>query len=230
MAVKSNLLNMSLVLTLVCLVCSALLGGAYVLTKDPIEAAKQAKTNQAVAAVLPAFEQAMPDTVTLNNVDYVCYKAVNGEDVVGYAIESSVSGFGGALKVLVGITPDGLIYDTDVLENNETPGLGAKCAEKESLFRRQWQGFNPREKTLAVKKDGGDIDAITASTITSRAYTEAVHNAIAAFDLLTGAETTDAATGASVHQKADDVVISSDQPVIPSEAKESLNNGGQNNE
>ena len=180
MAVKSNLLNMSLVLTLVCLVCSAVLGGAYVITKDPIAAAAVAKTNKAIAAVLPSFDEAVKEEVD----GYVCYKAVKGDETVGYAIESPVSGFGGELRVLVGITADGLIYNTDVLVNNETPGLGAKCAEAGSLFRTQWQGMDPKVKILSVKKDGGDIDAITASTITSRAYAEAVYNAVKLFDTL----------------------------------------------
>ena len=216
MAVKSNLLNMSLVLTLTCLVCSAVLGGAYVLTKDPIAAAAEAKTNKAIAAVLPAFDKAEKAEATLEGVEtpYVYYKAVKGDELVGYAIESSVSGFGGELKVLVGIKADGLIYNTDVLVNNETPGLGAKCAESESLFRTQWQGFDPKSKILAVKKEGGDIDAITASTITSKAYTLAVENAVKVFDTLNG-QSADAASGAS--------------PAVSGEAKES-NEGGQNNE
>ena len=196
MAVKSNLLNMALVLTLTCLVCSAVLGGAYVLTKEPIAAAAAAKTDRAIAAVLPSFDE----TVRGEKDGYVYYTALRGGEPVGYAVESSVSGFGGELKVLVGITEEGLIYNTDVLVNNETPGLGAKCAEPESVFRKQWQGFNPRERQLSVKKEGGDIDAITASTITSKAYTLAVENAVKLFDALTGEENgkEDAVSGASL--------------------------------
>ena len=69
MAVKSNLLNMSLVLTLTCLVCSGILGGAYVITKDPIQAAKDAKTNKAVSAVLPVFEKAEKGEIALPDED-----------------------------------------------------------------------------------------------------------------------------------------------------------------
>lgn len=215
MAVKSNLLNMSLMLTLTCLVCSGILGGAYVITKEPIEAAKAAKINKANAAVLPAFETSERGETVLKDeagveTPYVYYKAVNGEELVGYAIESNVSGFGGNLKILVGITADGLIYDTDVLDNNETPGLGAKCAESGSLFRTQWQKLDPRERILSLKKDGGDIDAITASTITSRAYTQAVYNAVQVFDALTGGEA-DAATGASVPAENNNKEESSDE-------------------
>jgi len=84
----------------------------------------------------------------------------------------------------VGFRPDGSIYNTAVLSHSETPGLGAKCVEEG--FAAQFRGFDPASKRLAVKKDGGDVDAITASTITSRAYCVALENAVATFRTLTG--------------------------------------------
>ena len=177
MAVKSNLVNMVLVLGLVCLVCSGLLGGAYVLTKEPIAAAAAEKTNKAIAQVLPHFTDAE------YNADAHYYTAKDGENLVGYAIESTVVGFGGPLSLMVGITPDGVVYNTSVLSHAETPGLGAKC-NTDARFMDQWRGFNPSVKKLAVSKDGGDVDAITASTITSRAYTQAVANALETFNTL----------------------------------------------
>ena len=177
MAAKSNLTNMVLVLGLVCLACSAVLGGAYVITKAPIEAAAAAKTQAAVAQVLPHFE-------TLDyNADNHYYTAKDGEAVVGYAIESTVVGFGGPLSLMVGVTVDGVVYNTSVLSHSETPGLGAKCST-DAKFMDQWRGFDPAVKKLSVKKDGGDVDAITASTITSRAYTLAVENALKTFDTI----------------------------------------------
>ena len=177
MAAKSNLTNMVLVLGLVCLACSAVLGGAYVITKAPIEAAAAAKTQAAVAQVLPHFE-------TLEyNADNHYYTAKDGEAVVGYAIESTVVGFGGPLSLMVGVTVDGVVYNTSVLSHSETPGLGAKCST-DAKFMDQWRGFDPAVKKLSVKKDGGDVDAITASTITSRAYTLAVENALKTFDTI----------------------------------------------
>ena len=177
MAAKSNLTNMVLVLGLVCLACSAVLGGAYVITKAPIEAAAAAKTQAAVAQVLPHFE-------TLEyNADNHYYTAKDGEAVVGYAIESTVVGFGGPLSLMVGVTVDGVVYNTSVLSHSETPGLGAKCST-DAKFMDQWRGFDPAVKKLSVKKDGGDVDAITASTITSRAYTLAVENALKVFDTI----------------------------------------------
>ncbi len=181
MAAKSNLLNMTLVLTLTCLVCSALLAFAHALTEEPIRKAAADKLDRAIAVVVPGFDSTEAMTVECGGAQSNCYKAVKDGETVGYAFESTTSGFGGALTVLVGITPDGKVYNTDVLVNNETPGLGAKCAEAASLFRTQWQGLDPSVKILSVKKDGGDIDAITASTITSRAYALAVSNAVEAF-------------------------------------------------
>ena len=179
MAAKSNLTNMMLVLGLVCLACSAVLGGAYVITKAPIEAAAAAKTQAAVAQVLPHFESLE------YNADAHYYTAKDGEAVVGYAIESTVVGFGGPLSLMVGVTVDGVVYNTSVLSHSETPGLGAKCST-DAKFMDQWRGFDPAVKKLSVKKDGGDVDAITASTITSRAYTLAVENALKTFDEIAG--------------------------------------------
>lgn len=181
MAAKSNLLNMTLVLTLTCLVCSALLAFAHALTEEPIRKAAADKLDRAIAVVVPAFDSTEAMKVECGGTESNCYKAVKDGETVGYAFESTTSGFGGMLTVLVGITPDGKVYNTDVLVNNETPGLGAKCTEKNSLFRTQWEGLDPAVKILAVKQDNGDIDAITASTITSRAYTLAVSNALSAF-------------------------------------------------
>ena len=184
MAVKSNLSNMLLVLGLACLLCSGILGGAYVLTKEPIDAAAAQKTKRAISQVLPSFENASERSfVEVFGKDFPYYEAKNGEALVGYAIESTVVGFGGNLTVMVGVTPDRVVCNTSVLSHTETPGLGAKCTT-DPKFVSQWVGLDPSAKILAVKKDGGDIDAITASTITSRAYALAVENALAAFDVI----------------------------------------------
>ena len=92
-------------------------------------------------------------------------------------------GFGGPLSLMVGVTSDGVVYNTSVLSHTETPGLGAKCST-DAKFMDQWRGFDPSLKKLSVKKDGGDVDAITASTITSRAYTLAVENALKVFSVI----------------------------------------------
>ena len=200
MAVKSNLINMVVVLGLNCLFCSGILSGAYALTKRQIDAAVALKTNRAISEVLPHFTETSSESIALNGKTYPYYKATEGDKLIGYAVESSVVGFGGPLKLMVGVTADGVVYNTSVLSHSETPGLGAKCTS-DKKFISQWKGFNPKEKILSVKQDGGDVDAITASTITSRAYTQAVANALAVVEKLNGNET-DAVSGASQAPKA----------------------------
>ena len=193
MAAQSNLKNMVMVLGLTCLLCSAVLGGAYALTKEPIDAAAKAKTDKAIGAVLPAFDSTTEESVDVDGVTYNYYKAVQGDRTVGYAVISTVGGFGGPLTLMVGVTPEGVVYNTSVLSHTETPGLGAKC-NTDAKFMAQWEGFDPSAKILSVKKDGGDVDAITASTITSRAYALAVSQARSLVKTLDP----DATTGASV--------------------------------
>lgn len=181
MAAQSTLKNMALCLTLVCLICSAVLGVAYAVTLEPVKAAQVAKTNKAIAQVLPEFadDNVAEQSVTVEGVEYTYYHPSSG-----YAVISVVNGFGGALSVMVGITEDGKVYNTSVISHSETPGLGAKCRSDEG-FLGQFRGLDPASARLAVTKDGGDIDAITASTITSRAYTLAVANAVKVFGFLT---------------------------------------------
>lgn len=177
MAAKSNLLNMALCLTAVCLVCSSLLAVSFAVTKEPIDKAQLAKTNKTIAMVLPEFSgDVVPASIEFGGVKYQYYEAPG----VGYAIISNTSGFGGRLSVMVGIS-DGVVCNTKVLSHSETPGLGAKCQSDEK-FLAQFRGLDPAEKKLSVSKDGGSIDAITASTITSRAYALAVANAVAVYN------------------------------------------------
>jgi len=179
MAVKSNLTNMALCLTLVCLLCSAILGVVYYKTEEPIRQAKEKTLVEALSLVLP--EEGLlcveAQTISVDGVEYEYYvKSIDGVPS-SWAIKSSTGGFGGTLTVLVGMERGGLVHSTKVLEHSETPGLGAKCSTEESFFK-QFVGFDSKAGKLAVTKDGGDIDAITASTITSRAYTLAVANAV----------------------------------------------------
>ncbi len=173
MAVKSSFKNMALCLFAICLVCSALLAGVYALTAEPIAKASAAKNEAAIKEVLP------PSAVAVEEVRTVEYEGSSYEynlaydevgNVVGCAINVAPVGFGGPVLIKVGFDIEGVIWNTKVLSQAETPGLGAKCVEP--AFSEQFKGFNPAEKRLAVKKDGGDVDAITASTITSRAYVE----------------------------------------------------------
>jgi len=190
MAKESTLKNMVLTLFIVCLVSSAMLGGAYVLTKGPIEAANIAKINNSILLVVPEFDNDPSKEVFTKELDGLTYKVYpakkNGE-TVGYAIETfSNAGFGGRIVLMVGLKADGAIINTTVISHSETPGLGAKIAEAKNTFTPQFRGKNPAGFKLSVKKDGGDVDAITASTITSRAYCGALESAYKVFLLCSG--------------------------------------------
>lgn len=183
MAVKSSFKNMTLCLFLICLVCSSLLAGVYALTKSPIEEAAKAKNEAAIKEVLPENATSIEQerTVTMGDKEYSYNLAYDEQgNTVGCAINVSTLGFGGPILIKVGFDSEGVIYNTKVLSQSETPGLGAKCTEVGG-FAEQFKGFNPSEKKLSVKKDGGDVDAITASTITSRAYTAGLATAVEVF-------------------------------------------------
>lgn len=181
---------MLLVLTGVTVVAVGLLAYVNELTRQPIEEANMKALNEALKSVVPEFTNnpvAESDTVFEEKenkkiLKYVIYPAKNGEKRVGAAVQASSMGFGGELKVLVGFDAEGKILNYSLLSHTETPGLGSKAdvwfkqGNKGSII-----GMNPGEKPLVVKKDGGQIDAITASTITTRAFLKAVNNAYSAY-------------------------------------------------
>lgn len=185
MALESTVKNMFVSLTVICLVCSALLGGAYAITKDKIDEAEVNKQNEAIARVVPEFDNIPSEEVfevELEGKKYAVYPAKLSGEVVGYAINTSATGFSGPVVIMVGITAEGRIFNTVPVSHAETPGLGAKISEEGNPFVEQFRDMDPSATVLKVKKDGGDIDAITASTITSRAYTAAVESAWMVFN------------------------------------------------
>ncbi len=182
---ESTLINMLVALIMVTLVASTALGFVYQVTKEPIAAAKLAKKLDAIQKVVPAFDNDPNAEVYKMAVDgdtLHFYPAKNNGELVGTAVETFTNmGFTTVIKVMVGLTPDGIIHDVAVLEHKETPGLGDKMERKKSDWSTQFQNKNPKEFNIAVKKDGGDIDAITASTISSRAFCDAVNRAYNAY-------------------------------------------------
>lgn len=185
MAVKSTFRNMTVCLFAICIVCSSLLAGVYALTKEPIDAAAAAKNEAAIKEVLPESAVTIEEerTVDFEGTAYSYNLAYDEQgNTVGCAINVAPVGFGGPIAIKVGFDAEGVICNTKVLSQAETPGLGAKCVEP--AFASQFKGFNPAEKKLAVRKDGGDVDAITASTITSRAYADGLDTASKVFQTI----------------------------------------------
>ncbi len=179
--VESNFKNMTATLLIITLVASAALGLVYQSTKDPIAAAQQAKINNAIKAVLPEFDNQPSSEAYVVKVDggeLTFYPASKGGQMVGTAVKTFTNnGFAGRIELMVGFLPDGTINKIAVIAHKETPGLGDKMEPKKSNFSVQFEGKNPETFKLKVKKDGGDVDAITASTISSRAYCDAVARA-----------------------------------------------------
>lgn len=183
MAMKSSFKNMVLCLLVICLACSALLAAVYAVTKEPIDAAAKAKNEAAIKEVLPPSATVIEEEkeVVLDGITYKYNRAFDEKgESAGYSIDVAPVGFGGPIKIKVGFAKDKTIWNTKVLSHAETPGLGAKCSEPS--FADQFKELSPSLKKLAVTKDGGDINAITASTITSRAYVDGVALAVRILD------------------------------------------------
>lgn len=201
---ESSLKNMALALTGFSVVAGGLLGWVNDITTEPIAQANAKTLSDAIAVVVPEFDNnpaEAPEEVDLDGVIYKVYKATKGGEFVGAAVESSSMGFGGEIKVLVGFDTEGNIKDYSLLAHAETPGLGSKAAD---WFKKGAKGDitgkNPGQAPLTVSKDGGEIDAITASTITSRAFLRAINNAYAAYKN----QHVDGASGATQQAAAED--------------------------
>ncbi len=177
---ESSFRNMVVVLLVITLVASLSLAAVYNVTKQPIEAARQAKKEKAIKKVLPVFGQLEEEAVLppTGKDPVVVYKAFNADTLVGYTVETySDNGFGGRIQLMIGFLPDLSIYNTAVLKHMETPGLGDKMDVEKSNFPVQFERMKAESFPLAVKKDGGAVDAITAATISSRAFVDGVNRA-----------------------------------------------------
>lgn len=187
------------VLAGITLIASASVGAVYQITKEPIAQAKVQATTDALMNVLPVFDNSETTQLTIDEMPIVVYtaKAADGA-VIGYAVESMTkSGFSGVIRLMVGFLPSGEIYNVNVLEQKETPGLGTKMCDEGNPLLMSVKGKNPAELKMSVKKDGGDIDALTAATISSRAYADAVNRAYAAMSEVAGGTKVDTASGAT---------------------------------
>lgn len=181
---ESNFTNMVVVLFSVTLIASAAVGYVQTLTAGPIEAAKEAKQVNAIRQVIPGEFDNDPNAdvwkaETADGGELEFYPAKKNGELVGTAVKTYTNnGFGGKIWLMVGFNPDGTIANYSVLDHKETPGLGSKM---DTWFTKDGKGNivgkNPGENGLKVSKDGGDVDAITAATISSRAFLDAVNRA-----------------------------------------------------
>ena len=185
-AKKDTLLNMFVALFVICIVAGGVLGIVFNATKDPIAAAENAKRTAAIKNVLPEFKTLktvnVMSAIEGDNAEipfHLAYDANN--NFIGAAVETFTNkGFSGNISLMVGILADGTVKNISVLQHAETPGLGSKMEEE--TFKGQFCDKNPASFNFSVKKDGGDVDAITAATISSRAFCDAVNRALSTFE------------------------------------------------
>jgi len=173
----SYILKLTVILCVISAVVALLLGGVNAITKDKIAAINAKKTTEAIQKVLPS--EASPETVTdfTDETGLVSTVYQMGED--GYAVEIVVGGSQGDITMMVGIDKDQAVSGISFIKMSETPGLGSIAAQdsaKGEAFRSQFIG---KSGSVSVTKDGGEIDALTGATVTSRAVTTGVSAALA---------------------------------------------------
>ncbi len=193
---ESSLKNMALVLTAISLIAGGTLAYVNKVTQGPIAEINAKNLQDGIKKVIlggQAGELKVGEPVEADG--YTLYETDKGT-----AVKAVANGFGGPLEVLVGFDEKGGILGYTILSTAETPGLGVKAG---TWFQKGGKGDiigkNPGEKELTVSKDGGDVDAITASTITSRAFLGAVNAAYRAYK-----GTGDASSGATRAAESDD--------------------------
>lgn len=186
---KSTFKNMFLSLSIICLAAALLLAQVNKMTAKPIAEAKALKLQTAIGQVVPEFDNdpvAESYMIASEGGDsLLVYPATKGGEVVGFAISSYENGFAGEIQIMVGFDMDDKIVNYEILQHAETPGLGSKMGDWFKDTESNSKSIIGRNMTLgalAVKNDGGDIDAITASTITSRAFLNAINRAFSAYN------------------------------------------------
>ncbi len=210
---------MAVMLTVIAVVAAGLLAWVNNVTSGPIQAINEQNIEDGIRSVILGDSQVEFTVDAPSQKDGFVFHSVKDKNgnLIGTAVESTdKNGFGGDLKIMVGFDPKGVILGYRVLEHSETPGLGAQA---DAWFRQPSQevstqpaivdvllgapgkpgnhniiGMNPGKDAMAVTKDGGQVDAITASTITSRAFLRAVN---AAYKSVFGDAGADGVSGAT---------------------------------
>ncbi len=180
---KSTLTNMVLVLLTITAIAAASVGGVYIVTKEPIAIATENAKKAALAQVLPSFDETDMSTLALDELEIEVYTATAAGEVVGYAINTAtMSGFSGLFRLMVGLDTTGKVINVNVLSHSETPGLGSNMTNEGNSLLMSIKDKDINTIDWRMSKNGGDIDALTAATISSVAYADAVERAMKAFN------------------------------------------------
>ena len=184
---RSNFKNMVVVLSTITLFASLILASVYMLTKEPIAYSKTLKQRNAIKEVLPLFDHLDPKPIeVMDGVESIkVFKAYDKKhSIIGAAVQtSSNNGYNGHIDIMVGFDKAGVIVNYTILQQHETPGLGGKMVNwfKTNYKKQSIIGKDPATANLSVSKNGGEVDAITGATISSKAFLFAVRNAYFAY-------------------------------------------------
>lgn len=169
---SNEMLRLVVTLFAISAVCALLLGLVNAVTESRITEAAQAKKEAAMNAVLPAQSYT---PVEYTGTDATIEEIQKAGDA-GYVVQVSPAGsFSGTLTIMVGVSNENTVTGVEIVKSSETAGLGANA--KKDWFREQFLGLSG---TVQVTKDGGEIDALTGATITSRAVSVGVTSALTA--------------------------------------------------
>lgn len=170
----NQMVKFGLILGIICLSATLVLALTYEVTKPRIEAVMKAEEQEALKTIMPEADSFKPGAI--DGTEY--FEALKGDDLIGYCLKVTGNGYGGYMRIIVGIDKTGVIKGVRVLEHQETPGLGSKInevrpGESEPYFLKQFRGKDAT--TVEVRHN---IDAITGATISSKAVTDAVSGAV----------------------------------------------------
>jgi electron transport complex protein RnfG len=173
----SQMVKFGFTLAAICLAATLVLAVTYEVTKPKIAAQLAEEEKEGLECILPEADNFIEKKI--DGIEY--FEAMKGDGLVGYCVRVTGNGYGGFIRMIVGIDQNGKIEGISILEHQETPGLGAKIneikpGEKDPWFLRQFKGKDA--SAVELKKD---IDAITGATISSRAVTEAAKKTVSAF-------------------------------------------------
>ncbi|HDK7139464.1 TPA: RnfABCDGE type electron transport complex subunit G [Clostridium botulinum] len=176
---KNETLKLGLKLFIITAIAGLILGGAFAITKKPIEAQVEKTNTEAMKEILPKadkfekMEGKAKDAVTEVN------EGKKGNDVAGYAIKVLTKGYGGQIEMMIGVSKEGKVEGIKILSHSETPGLGANAPQPK--FSGQFKGKSIEKDLEVVKTAPGkdnEIEAMTGATITSKAVTKGVNDAV----------------------------------------------------
>ena len=216
---ESSFANMVIVLTVITIIAAACLGAMNNATAEPIAASKKAKQEAAIKAVLPEFTSVDEAAIVNDQKVFRAYDA-NGE-LVGIAVETKELGFGGDVTTMVGFDANGSIVDYSLLAHAETPGLGSKLVDWFKV-KSDIRGANSENIPLKVSKDGGNYDAITAATISSRAFLNSINKAYETYQIARGETTTVDAWSGATSVNTIDTVTTIDIASVDTTANDSI--------